>query len=244
MRDPRCPACAGKVSATADYCMHCGAEFEAPAEADAVDESTGSAGTVTVSDAGVGTATGRTGVGSARSRTETADAQSTPGSAREWTDAGDRTGAPAVGTGRDRSDVLGALGSGLETTVATALAPLIALLDRSETLVWTVVLAVSLLAFLFVGASFPGAWFPGYSVAAVVGAALAVYVGGQTHADQLLAATGIGSGVIVLGTRLLGLAGLAVGEGLDAAATRLPAAVPSLLLAAGLLSVGLLLRKR
>ena len=32
--DPRCPHCDGKVSATATWCMHCGADFETPVEAD------------------------------------------------------------------------------------------------------------------------------------------------------------------------------------------------------------------
>ena len=32
--DPRCPACSGKVSATATWCMHCGEEFEQPVDAD------------------------------------------------------------------------------------------------------------------------------------------------------------------------------------------------------------------
>lgn len=35
--DPRCPSCDGKVSASADWCMHCGREFDAP-----VDRSRGS----------------------------------------------------------------------------------------------------------------------------------------------------------------------------------------------------------
>lgn len=32
-QDPRCPHCDGKVSATASWCMHCGRDFEAPANA-------------------------------------------------------------------------------------------------------------------------------------------------------------------------------------------------------------------
>lgn len=32
--DPRCPHCDGKVSATAMWCMHCGADFESPVDAD------------------------------------------------------------------------------------------------------------------------------------------------------------------------------------------------------------------
>ncbi|WP_254272573.1 zinc ribbon domain-containing protein [Haloarcula marina] len=32
--DPRCPHCSEKVSATATWCMHCGADFEAPVDAD------------------------------------------------------------------------------------------------------------------------------------------------------------------------------------------------------------------
>ena len=32
--DPRCPNCDGKVSATAMWCMHCGADFEQPVDAD------------------------------------------------------------------------------------------------------------------------------------------------------------------------------------------------------------------
>jgi len=32
--DPRCPHCDGKVSATAMWCMHCGADFERPVDAD------------------------------------------------------------------------------------------------------------------------------------------------------------------------------------------------------------------
>jgi hypothetical protein len=33
--DPRCPACDGKVSATAQWCMHCGRDFEQPVDAGA-----------------------------------------------------------------------------------------------------------------------------------------------------------------------------------------------------------------
>jgi len=32
--DPRCPECAGKVSSTATWCMHCGVDFESPIDAD------------------------------------------------------------------------------------------------------------------------------------------------------------------------------------------------------------------
>jgi membrane associated rhomboid family serine protease len=32
--DPRCPNCAGKVSATAAWCMHCGADIEHPVDAE------------------------------------------------------------------------------------------------------------------------------------------------------------------------------------------------------------------
>ena len=32
--DPRCPHCEGKVSATAMWCMHCGADFDQPVDAD------------------------------------------------------------------------------------------------------------------------------------------------------------------------------------------------------------------
>ena len=32
--DPRCPNCDGKVSATAMWCMHCGADFDSPVDAD------------------------------------------------------------------------------------------------------------------------------------------------------------------------------------------------------------------
>lgn len=32
--DPRCPHCDGKVSATAMWCMHCGADFDSPVDAD------------------------------------------------------------------------------------------------------------------------------------------------------------------------------------------------------------------
>ena len=35
--DPRCPHCDGKVSATATWCMHCGADFDAPTERGGVD---------------------------------------------------------------------------------------------------------------------------------------------------------------------------------------------------------------
>ncbi|MBX0295726.1 hypothetical protein [Haloarcula nitratireducens] len=31
--DPRCPHCSGKVSATATWCMHCGADFSVPTDA-------------------------------------------------------------------------------------------------------------------------------------------------------------------------------------------------------------------
>jgi hypothetical protein len=31
--DPRCPYCDGKVSATAEWCMHCGREFDGPVDA-------------------------------------------------------------------------------------------------------------------------------------------------------------------------------------------------------------------
>lgn len=40
-RDPRCPECHGKVSATAAYCMHCGADFESPVDADSGDRLAG-----------------------------------------------------------------------------------------------------------------------------------------------------------------------------------------------------------
>ena len=32
--DPRCPDCAGKVSSTATWCMHCGEDFPSPVDAD------------------------------------------------------------------------------------------------------------------------------------------------------------------------------------------------------------------
>lgn len=32
--DPRCPACGEKVSATATWCMHCSADFDAPVDAE------------------------------------------------------------------------------------------------------------------------------------------------------------------------------------------------------------------
>jgi len=32
--DPRCPDCAGKVSSTATWCMHCGADFPSAVDAD------------------------------------------------------------------------------------------------------------------------------------------------------------------------------------------------------------------
>ncbi len=32
--DPRCPACAGKVSSTATWCMHCGEDFPTAVDAD------------------------------------------------------------------------------------------------------------------------------------------------------------------------------------------------------------------
>lgn len=170
-QDPRCPSCDGKVSATADWCMHCGREFDAPVDANA-----DGGGEVTI-------ATDRASTGGMSSRHDT-KAPGTDSSARFGAEDARATANPV---GRFAPDADASPGP-------RVVAPLVSFLAASQARQWAFAggVALGVLAFLLQSVV-------GSAQSFVVAITLGAYLATRKTAQDVLASSASVSGLVVVG---------------------------------------------
>jgi len=219
--DPRCPSCHEKVSATATWCMHCGVDFDEPADAE-VAESAG--GEVTLS----AEATERTPV----SEPDRSSVDRTRDGSKEIDAARGAAGSETSSWAADPLD--GFTPDAGDSRSDTLLAPLFAFLDRGEWRLVSFVLAVCLGFGLLVESattSFTG-------LRAVAAVALGLYMLSRVTARETVAAGATGAGLLTLGVRAYDVVRITIGDGLGAAVDLLAGSGIGLVVAVGLVLVG------
>lgn len=240
--DPRCPSCAGKVSATARWCIHCGSDFESPTDA----SETASGGTVTTTaTAESGDADDRGSPASKVDDARTRDGRGSPVSKapveasaapddREvdegtgWDRMPERSTDPDLRTGDPD-------GPGPDGTVGrTPLGTVVANLEGSTGHRNALAVLVPVTAWFLASPGTTGA-AGAFSVAGAL--ALGLYLYTRSAARTVLAASATGTGLLVGATRAIDVA-TGAGSAVDAAASAW------FLLAGALVAAGAWLRRR
>lgn len=221
--DPRCPSCDGKVSSAATWCMHCGADFEAPVDANADGD-----GEMTVSReretaGGATAATGR----------DAATTERGVDRGRASAEERDRSGQSGAELSRDSSDPVEAFASAAGSEVPWWAAPLVGLIATSEARRWGLVVAATVGVFAVLLDALPTATVP-----TLTSLALAGYLATRWNARETVAAAATGSGVAVIGATATTAAWSAVNGSVAAATDLLSGATPALVLAAVLVAAG------
>jgi hypothetical protein len=199
--------------------MHCGADFEAPVDANADGD-----GEMTVSReretaGGATAATGR-------------DAATTD-QARASAEERDRSGQSGAELSRDSSDPVEAFASAAGSEVPWWAAPLVGLIATSEARRWGLVVAATVGVFAVLLDALPTATVP-----TLTSLALAGYLATRWNTRETVAAAATGSGVAVIGATAMTAAWSAVNGSVAAATDLLSGATPALVLAAVLVAAG------